>query len=64
MPMAHQQHGDFTQREVLWNGTYHFARLWHLQTEELIALTILARFCLKETHENLSLLVILLRLHK
>ena len=64
MPAAHQQRWDFAQREVLGNGTYHLARLWHFQAKKLIALTILTRSCLEEPHEDLSLRIILLRLHK
>ena len=63
MPGALQQLRDFTQGEVFGNGPHHLARLRHLQTEELIALTILTWSCLEEPHEDLSLRIILLRLH-
>ena len=63
MPTVHQQLRDLAQREVFRDGTHHLARLGHFQSEERIALTILARSGLEEPHEDLALLVVLQRLH-
>ena len=63
MPTIHQKFRHFAQGKVLWNSTYHLARLWHFQSQELIALAILARARLEEPHEYPSLLLILQRLH-
>ena len=63
VPAAHEQFGDFAQREVFCHTLDDLARLGHFESEELVALAIFAGAGLEETHEHLSLRLILLRLH-
>ena len=63
VPAAHKQFGDFAQGEVFCHALDDFARLGHFESEELVALAIFTGAGLEETHEYLSLRLILLRLH-
>ena len=63
VPAAHKQFGDFAQGEVFPDSLDHFSRLGHFQPKKLITLTVLAGPRLEESHEYLSLGIVLLRLH-
>ena len=63
MPFRHQQFRHLFQWKVVAHSLNDFSCLWHLQSQELIAIAILTGSRLKEPHEYLPLLLIPQRLH-